>query len=54
MIEIRLKRQELLKRAEAPLLFFVLDEAVIRRIVGDKDMMRHQLQQLIKAAVCRT
>jgi transcriptional regulator with XRE-family HTH domain len=50
VVEIRLKRQELLKRAEAPLLFFVLDEAVIRRIVGSKDMMRYQLQWLIEAA----
>jgi Domain of unknown function (DUF5753) len=50
VIEVRLKRQELLKRAEAPLLFFVLDEAVIRRIVGGRDVMRFQLQQLIEAA----
>ena len=45
-VEVRLKRQELLKRAEAPLLFFVVDEAVIRRMVGGKDVMRRQLQQL--------
>ncbi len=45
-VEIRLKRQELLKRADAPRLFFVLDEAVIRRMVGGKDVMRRQLQQL--------
>lgn len=50
VVEIRLRRQELLKRADAPLLFFVLDEAVIRRIVGGKDMARRQLQQLIEAA----
>jgi transcriptional regulator with XRE-family HTH domain len=50
VIEIRLKRQELLKRDEPPQLFFVLDEAVIRRIVGGKDVMRYQLQQLIEAA----
>jgi transcriptional regulator with XRE-family HTH domain len=50
VVEVRLKRQELLKRAEAPLLFFVLDEAVIRRIVGEKDVMRRQLQQLVEAA----
>lgn len=50
VVEVRLKRQELLKRAAAPLLFFVLDESVIRRIVGDKDMTRGQLQQLIEAA----
>lgn len=50
VIEVRLKRQELLRRAEAPLLFFVLDEAVIRRIVGGKDLMRTQLRQLVEAA----
>ena len=49
-VEIRLKRQELLKRAEPPLLFFVLNEQVIRRIVGGKDVMHRQLQQLIEAA----
>ena len=50
VVEVRLKRQELLKRAEAPLLFFVMDEAVVRRIVGEKDLMRRQLLQLIEAA----
>lgn len=51
VVEVRLKRQELLKRAEAPLLFFVLDESVVRRVVGEKDVRRHQLQQLVEAAV---
>jgi transcriptional regulator with XRE-family HTH domain len=51
VIDVRRRRQELLNRADAPLLFFVLDEAVIRRIVGGKDLMRAQLQQLAEAAV---
>ncbi len=50
VVEVRLKRQELLNRADAPLLFFVLDEAVVRRIVGGEDVMRHQIQQLIDSA----
>src|ERR1700744_4412289 len=50
VIEVRLKRQELLKRADGPLLFFVMDEAVVRRLVGGKDVMRRQLQRLIEAA----
>lgn len=50
VIEVRLKRQELLKRADAPLLFFILDEAVVRRIVGSKGVMRAQLQKLIESA----
>ena len=51
VVEVRVKRQaELFKRAEAPLLYFVLDEAVIRRVVGGTDLMRGQLQQLIEAS----
>jgi transcriptional regulator with XRE-family HTH domain len=49
IIEVRLKRQELLNRTGAPQLFFVIDEAVARRTVGGKDVMRRQLQQLIEA-----
>ena len=33
LVEVRMKRQELLDRAEAPLLFFVLDEAAIRNFL---------------------
>jgi transcriptional regulator with XRE-family HTH domain len=51
VVEVRVKRQaELFKRAEAPRLYFVLDEAVIRRVVGGTDVMRGQLQQLIEAS----
>jgi hypothetical protein len=45
-----MKRQELLQRADAPLLFFIMDEAVVRRIVGGKDVMRRQLQRMIDVA----
>jgi hypothetical protein len=47
-IQLRLKRQELLNRVDAPLMFFVIDEAVVHRIVGDTEIMRRQLQQLIE------
>jgi transcriptional regulator with XRE-family HTH domain len=50
VIEVRLKRQELLKRSDAPLLFFIVDESVIRRVVGGKDVMLRQLEHLIEAA----
>jgi transcriptional regulator with XRE-family HTH domain len=49
-IEVRLKRQELLKRSDAPLLFFIIDEAVVRRVVGGAEVMRPQIQRLIDAA----
>jgi transcriptional regulator with XRE-family HTH domain len=49
-VEIRMKRQELLTRPEVPLMFFIMDEAVVRRLVGGKDVMRQQLQRMIDVA----
>jgi len=49
-LEVRMKRQELLDRANPPLLFFVLDEGVTRRLIGGKDVMRRQLRRLTEMA----
>jgi hypothetical protein len=49
-VEIRTKRQEILLRPDAPQMFFVMDEAVVRRQVGGEDVMRGQLQRLIEVA----
>ena len=48
LVKIRMKRQELLDRPDGPLLFFILDEAVIRRLVGGKDAMHRQLVRLVE------
>ena len=50
LVEIRMRRQELLERADPPLLFFILDEAVVRRLIGGKAVMRHQIRRLIEMA----
>ncbi|HEV2373527.1 MAG TPA: helix-turn-helix transcriptional regulator [Streptosporangiaceae bacterium] len=50
LVELRMKRQELLERADPPTLFFVLDEAVVRRQIGGKAVMRHQILRLIEVA----
>lgn len=51
VIEVRVKRQEeMFERADPQMLFFVLDEAVIRRMVGGPGVMRRQLQRLIESA----
>ncbi|MFJ3532909.1 helix-turn-helix domain-containing protein [Streptomyces sp. NPDC090132] len=47
MVDIRMKRQELLARDEPPHLWAVIDEAVIRRMVGGRSVMREQLQHLV-------
>jgi transcriptional regulator with XRE-family HTH domain len=46
----RLERQEILDRPSPPLLWAVLDEGVLRRPVGTPDVMRAQLQHLLKMA----
>jgi transcriptional regulator with XRE-family HTH domain len=46
MVDIRMKRQELLRRDEPPHVWAVIDEAVIRRMVGGPDVMRDQLRHL--------
>ncbi|MGI5482595.1 helix-turn-helix domain-containing protein [Streptomyces lavendofoliae] len=47
MVDIRMKRQELLQRDEPPHIWAVIDEAVVRRRVGGRDTMRGQLQHLL-------
>jgi len=50
-VEIRMKRQQLLLgRASPPPLFFILDEAVIQRLIGDKATRRDQISRLISIA----
>ncbi|MEW2493105.1 helix-turn-helix transcriptional regulator [Streptomyces nodosus] len=46
----RMGRQERLDSAERPALWVVLDEAVLRRPVGGRAVMRGQLERLIEAA----
>jgi hypothetical protein len=42
-------RKQLLTRADAPQLWVVLDEAVLRRPIGGRDVMRAQLEALMQA-----
>lgn len=50
MVDIRMKRQELLERSEPPHIWAVVDEAVIRRAVGGRATMRAQLRHLLEQA----
>jgi transcriptional regulator with XRE-family HTH domain len=50
LLEVRMKRQELLDREDSPELFFILDEAATRRLVGGRDVMLKQLRQLTELA----
>lgn len=49
-VEVRLSRQQVLLKEDRPSLWAVIDEAVIRRVVGSPVIMAAQLQQLAEAA----
>jgi transcriptional regulator with XRE-family HTH domain len=49
-VALRMERQTLLTRPDAPRLWVVLDETVLRRPVGTPAVMRAQADRLLKAA----
>ncbi|KIF69727.1 regulatory protein [Streptomyces sp. AcH 505] len=50
MVDIRMKRQEIFEREDPPHIWAVVDEAVVRRSVGGRDVMRQQLRYLLSQA----
>jgi len=50
LVSVRMARQELLTSDDAPDLWLVLNEAVIRRVVGGAVTMREQLKHLTQAS----
>ncbi|SEG17767.1 Helix-turn-helix domain-containing protein [Actinacidiphila yanglinensis] len=49
LVTLRVERQGLLDRPDAPLLWVVMDETVVRRPIGGREVMREQLGALIEA-----
>lgn len=50
-VEVRIERQKLLTRDDDPMrLWAIIDEAALRRPVGDQDVMRGQLEHLLEMA----
>ncbi|WP_329288052.1 helix-turn-helix domain-containing protein [Streptomyces sp. NBC_01455] len=49
LVDIRMKRQEILTRPNPPHMWSILDESVIRRVVGSPEIMREQLDHLLTA-----
>ncbi|MGW0137616.1 helix-turn-helix domain-containing protein [Streptomyces calvus] len=49
LVDIRMKRQEILTRSNPPRLWAILDESVIRRVVGSRETMDEQLGRLLEA-----
>ncbi|MEU6368736.1 helix-turn-helix transcriptional regulator [Streptomyces sp. NPDC046931] len=49
-VELRMRRRELLTRADAPQLWAILDESVLLRVLGGREVMREQLEHLVAMA----
>ncbi|MEU7580611.1 helix-turn-helix transcriptional regulator [Streptomyces sp. NPDC041068] len=48
-VALRMERQALLTREDAPRLWVVMDETALRRPVGSADVMREQLDRMLEA-----
>ncbi|MFD5752473.1 helix-turn-helix domain-containing protein [Streptomyces sp. NPDC127033] len=46
--ELRMLRQRLLARPDAPRLWAVIDEAVLYRVLGGREVMREQMEHLVE------
>ncbi|MFI5798043.1 helix-turn-helix domain-containing protein [Streptomyces sp. NPDC051677] len=49
-VDLRLRRQSLLDRADAPTLWVVMEEAVLHRVVGGPEVMREQIDRLLEVS----
>ncbi|MER5526442.1 helix-turn-helix transcriptional regulator [Streptomyces sp. NPDC002677] len=49
-VELRMRRRELLHRSDAPQLWAIIDESVLLRVLGSREVMREQLAYLVKMA----
>ncbi|MFF9060705.1 helix-turn-helix domain-containing protein [Streptomyces sp. NPDC014882] len=49
-VELRMRRAQLLERPDAPQLWAVVDESVLLRVLGGREVMREQLDHLVRMA----
>ncbi len=49
LAKVRMTRKETLSRPDAPTFWAVLDEAVLRRLIGGREVMREQMVSLLAA-----
>ncbi|MEU9895184.1 helix-turn-helix domain-containing protein [Streptomyces phaeochromogenes] len=49
-VDLRLRRQSLLERPDAPTLWVVMEETVLHRMVGGAEVMREQIERLLEVS----
>lgn len=49
-VELRMRRRQLLARPDAPQLWAIIDESVLMRVLGSREVMHEQLEHLVEMA----
>lgn len=49
-VRVRMERQAMLTRADAPDAWFIVNEGALRHIIGDRALMREQLERVLVSA----
>ncbi|MEU6470512.1 helix-turn-helix transcriptional regulator [Streptomyces massasporeus] len=49
-VRVRMERQAMLRQAEAPDAWFIVNEGALRHVIGDRSLMREQLERVLETA----
>ncbi|MEV6002236.1 helix-turn-helix transcriptional regulator [Streptomyces griseomycini] len=49
-VRVRLERQEMLARPDSPEAWFIVNEGAVRNVIGDRELMREQLERVLDSA----
>ncbi|SOE74548.1 Helix-turn-helix domain-containing protein [Streptomyces sp. OV198] len=49
-VRVRLERQSMLTRPDAPDAWFIVNEGAVRNVIGDRALMREQLERILESA----
>ncbi|WP_324784080.1 helix-turn-helix transcriptional regulator [Streptomyces sp. H51] len=49
-VHVRMERQAMLTRPDAPDAWFVVNEGALRNVIGDRSLMREQLERVLESA----
>ncbi|KOV23473.1 helix-turn-helix domain-containing protein [Streptomyces heliomycini] len=47
-VRVRLERQEMLSRPDSPDAWFIVHEGAVRNLIGDREIMREQLERILE------
>ncbi|MER5993082.1 helix-turn-helix domain-containing protein [Streptomyces viridosporus] len=49
-VRVRLERQQMLTRPDSPEAWFIVNEGAVRNVIGDRELMREQLERALDSA----